>query len=267
MQENEIKNFYRDYADEIAIKRQNSPYPLRRYMHQMNWFSILKYIDSGEKVLEVGCGEGILSVMMEKKGATVTATDISEPNLEAVRALSAKEGAKVAVLSADAENLPFADNSFDTVIADNVLEHVPHFERGLSEIRRVTKKRAIIALPTNLNPCAWCLLGGDNFWSLSKRSVVAIFIGFARFILNIFGKGVDEGYASRKGLPHLWRYPWIMKRELEAAGFKIVAFEAASLCLPYFFSFLPLIKFFDRYKDRPLLRNFGCGSIAVLEKI
>jgi ubiquinone/menaquinone biosynthesis C-methylase UbiE len=266
MDKNDIKKFYAQYADEIGVKRAKSPYPIRTYSHWTNWDSIVKYIKSGEKMLEVGCGEGIVSVVAAKKGVEVIATDISEPNLATARRAAIESGVNIKILSVDLENLPFADNSFDVVIADNVLEHLPNFKRGLAEIRRVTKNRAIIALPTNLNLCAWCLLGGDDYWRLSKKSFFAIFIGFVRFLINIFGEGVNEGYAGKNELPHLWRYPWIMRKELEAARFKIVAFEASSLCLPYFNFLLPLAKWMDKYKDRPILRDLGCGSIAVVEK-
>lgn len=267
MENDSVKKFYAAYADEIGSKRANSKYPLRRYLHWLNWESIVKYIKPGERVLEVGCGEGILSVMTARQGAVVTATDISEPNLEATRQAAAEANVDLKILPADAENLPFADNSFDIVVADNVLEHLPDFKRGLGEVRRVTKRLAIIALPTNFNLCALALLGGDDYWRISKRTPLAIFIGLIRFIANLFGKGVNEGYAGKNELPHLWRYPWVMRRELKAAGFKIVAFEATSICLPYFNFLLPLTKWLDKYKDKPILRNFGCGSIAVLEKL
>ncbi len=264
----EVKNFYTSYSDKIISNKQNSPYVLRGYSHTANWDTILKHINAGDKVLEVGCGEGILSVLMSKKGAKVTSTDISEPNIDAARKYALNNGVDNLVFSlADAENLPFDDNSFDVVVADNVLEHLPDFYKGLSEMRRVTKNRAIIALPTGLNLCAWCLLGGDVFWKFTRRTPYAIFVGAWRFIINIFGKGVNEGYAGNKELPHLWRYPWVMKRELKEAGFKLVHFEASTLCLPYLNFLVPLIKLFDKIKNKPFLNNFGYGSVAVVDKV
>ena len=263
----QVKNFYRTYADKICDKRLKSPYPLRNYVHWTNYFSILKHIKPEEKVLEVGCGEGILSILAAKKGAKVTAIDISEPNLQAAKKYALNESLNdIEFIEADAENLPFEDNSFDTGIADNVLEHLPSFERGLAEIKRVTKKRAIIALPTCLNPCTWCLLGGDNFWKFSRRTPFAIFVGFLKVIFGIFGEGINEGYGGKKELPHLWRYPWIMKKELKRAGFKIISFEAGSICLPYFSFLLPLIKFLDKFRNKPVLRNSGFGAIIVVDK-
>lgn len=268
MTNEEIKNFYEGYADKIQEKRLKSPYVLRRYLHEQTYLVSLKYIKPGQTVLEVGCGEGILAVLMAKKGAIVTAVDISEKNLEAAKKLADKEEVGIEFFKADAENLSFNDNSFDVIVADNVLEHLPDFKKGLAEIKRVTKKNAIIVLPTCFNPCAWVLLGGDVYWKITRRTPYAFFVGGFRFLLNLFlnKKGVNENYGGVKGLPHLLRYPWVMKREMREAGFKMTIFEAASICLPYFSFLLPLIKFLDKYKDKPILRNFGLGSVVVLEK-
>jgi ubiquinone/menaquinone biosynthesis C-methylase UbiE len=270
MEAEDIKNFYKEYHDDIFNKRYDSPYPLRRHLHRTQLNLILNLVPSeSKKVLDAGCGEGILAVLLAKKGILVTACDISIPNLEQAKKRAADKGVldKINFLEADVENLPFQDNEFDLVISSHVLEHLPNFEKGLSEIKRVTKKRAIIALPTCLNLCALSLLGGAEYWYVRKKSFLAIPIGIMRFIFNIFGKGVNEGYVGKKDLPHLRRYPWAMKKELKKAGFKIVKFEANTICLPYFNFFLPLIKWLDKYAQSPILRNFGYGSIAVVEKV
>jgi hypothetical protein len=88
-----------------------------------------------------------------------------------------------------------------------------------------------------------------------------------RILLNLHREGVQEGYAGVMELPHIWRYPWVMRRRLEKVGFKIDRFEAATLVLPYFSSLLPLVKLLDRFKALPVLRNLGYGSVAVLEKL
>lgn len=271
MNHKEIKNFYKGYADKIQQKRLHSPYILRRYFHEQNYLLVMKSLKLTDRVLEVGCGEGIVAVFMAKMGISVTAIDISPANLLAAKELARKEGIedKIIFMEGDVENIPFNDNSFDVVIADNVLEHLPDFKRGLKEVKRVTKKRAIIALPTAMfNPCVWVLLGGDVYWKITRRTPYAVFFGFFRYLLGIIlGKdGVNEGYGGEKELPHVWRYSWVIKRELKEAGFKIISFEPISIIFPYFSFLLPIIKFLDKYKIKPILRNFGFGSVAVVEK-
>lgn len=272
MDEREIKDFYRGFADKIQEKRLYSPYILRRYFHQQNYLSVLKSLKPADKILEVGCGEGIVSVFAAKRGISITAVDISRANLLAAKELANKEGVenKISFIEGDAENLPFDDNSFDVVIADNVLEHLPSFEKGLREVKRVTKKRAIIALPTAMfNLSVFALLGGDVYWKITRKTPYAVFVGFFRYLLGIvLGEdGVNEGYIGKKELPHVWRYPWAIKRELKKAGFKIISFEPISMIFPYFSFLLPMIKFLDKYKTKPILRNFGSGSVTVVEKI
>ncbi len=268
MESQDIKSFYETYGDRIVEKRLNSPYPLRRHAHRIGYESIAKFVKSGETVLDAGCGEGVLAWYLAERGAKVTAMDISKPNLENAKLFLEKRGVldRVTLVQGDAEHLPFPDASFDWVISSHVLEHLPDFDKGLSELRRVAKHRAIVALPTCLNLAAASQLGGADFWRLSKRALVALPWGVLRILRHLGGEGVQEGYAGVGELPHIWRYPWIMRRRLEKGGFTITRFEASTLVLPYFNFFLPLVKLLDRVKHLPFLRNFGYGSIAILEK-
>ncbi|MFA5853690.1 MAG: class I SAM-dependent methyltransferase [Patescibacteria group bacterium] len=268
MDSSEIKGFYETYGDRIVEKRLNSPYPLRRYAHRMGYETIAKFVQPGETVLDAGCGEGVLSWYLAERGAKVTAMDISKPNVENARKFLEKKGVqdRVTVLLGDAENLPFPDASFDWVISSHVLEHLPDFDKGLSEIRRVTKKKAIVALPTCLNLSGASQLGGADFWKPSLRMFKALPLGLLRILANLGREGVQEGYAGIGDLPHIWRYPWVMRRRLERGGFRVVRFEAGTLVTPYFNFLLPLVKMLDKGKHLPILRDFGYGSVAVLEK-
>ncbi len=268
MDSSDVKGFYETYGDRIVEKRLNSPYPLRRHAHRMGYESIAKFVRPGETVLDAGCGEGVLSWYLAERGAKVTAMDISTPNLENAKSFLEKRGVtdRVTLVQGDAEHLPFPDASFDWVVSSHVLEHLPDFEQGLSELRRVAKKRVVVALPTCLNLAAASQLGGADFWRLSKRAIVALPRGMFRVFWHLFGEGVQEGYAGVGELPHVWRYPWVMRRRLEKGGFVIKHFEASTLVLPYFNFFLPLVRTLDQAKHLPILRNFGYGSIAVLEK-
>lgn len=264
---NDLKNFYRSYHDEIIIKRAESPYLLRRYVHQAQYASILRHVKQGMRVLDAGCGEGVLSVLMAEKGAIVTGCDLSEPNVLQSRRYAHEKGVSVEFLVGDAESLPFSDYSFDLVVSSHVLEHLPDFDKGLSEIMRVTKKRAIIAIPTLINGCSWVQVGGGWFYLKGIRSFVALPLGFLKMIwAYVLGReGVDEIYAGQ-GMPHIFRFPHIMYKKVKAINCRVVIQESSSVCFPYFSSTLPLIRLLDRYRDSLFLRNLGYGTTYVIEK-
>jgi SAM-dependent methyltransferase len=90
-------------------------------------------------VLEIGCGDGSIwraNVERTPPGWRLTLTDFS-PGM--VDAAAAALGARADYAAADARSLPFGDASFDAVIANHVLFHLPERERALAEIRRVLR--------------------------------------------------------------------------------------------------------------------------------
>jgi len=266
--DNSIKNFYSDYSDKILQKRFNSPYALRRYVHLKQYEAFLGYVEPGMRVLDAGCGEGVLSVMLAQRGAIVTGCDLSIPNIENARHHSKEVGVdNIEFLVADLENIPFADSSFDLVVSSHVLEHLPDFDQGLREIMRVTKRRAVIAIPTILNPCSMVQVGGGWFYLKGPRSFLAVFWGFLKMFraLTLGQEGVNESY-GREDIPHIFRFPWIMKSKINKEKFKLTEYEASSLCLPYFSNGLLVIKFLDQYKSKKIFRNLGYGTTYVVEK-
>jgi len=263
------KVFYSEYSDSIITKRFESPNKLRRYVHRQQYLSFLKYIKPDMKVLDAGCGEGVLAVMLAKMGAMVTACDISKPNIEVgIKYAEEEKINTINFLIADSENLPFDDNSFDLVVSSHVLEHLPDFDKGLLELMRVTKKRSIVAIPTVMNLCSLVQVGRGAFWYKSKKMFVALPFGFLRMLLALifFREGVNEFYTGRRDLVHIFRFPWIMKKKIKKFNFKLIEYEASSICWPHFQCLLPLIKFFDKFKNRKILRSFGYGTTYIIEK-
>ncbi len=266
--EGEIKKFYQSYSDRILEKRFESPFPIRRYVHRTQYDALLAHVSPGLSVLDAGCGEGVISLLLAERGIASTGVDLSLPNVERAQAEAEKRGVGnlASFVVGDAEHLPFPDKSFDIVISSHVLEHLPDFDRGWQELCRVARRRIIVALPTGLNFCALALLGGDHgYWQLSKKSLIAIPWGAMRTLGHLFGEGVQEGYAGHGELPHVWRFPWVMRRRLRHPDWKRVSYEASTLCLPYVNAFLPAVRWLDRYRSCPILRNLGYGSIAVFE--
>ncbi len=108
---------------------------------------------AGLRALDYGCGHGMAAVVLARRGARVTAFDLSPGYLAEARARAAANGARVDFVCADGERLPFADASFDRVWGNAVLHHLDP-GRAARELRRVLRPggRAVFCEPWGGNP-------------------------------------------------------------------------------------------------------------------
>ena len=120
-----------EYFDEITSRR----YALERHIPDMARFSS----HAGERVLEVGCGIGTDAMQFAGAGALVTAVDASARSLEMARRRFEVSGLDATLLQADAERLPFPDDSFDFVYSHGVIHHTPSPGLAVAEIHRVLR--------------------------------------------------------------------------------------------------------------------------------
>ena len=103
----------------------------------------------GDRVLEVGCGPGMLWRSHADRlpdGCTITLTDFSPGMVEEAEAAL---GGRFSFRVADAQALPFGDASFDLVVANHMLYHVPNLDRALSEFARVLAPSGRLIAATN----------------------------------------------------------------------------------------------------------------------
>jgi SAM-dependent methyltransferase len=109
----------------------------------------------GDLLLDLGCGAGRHAFESYRRGARVVALDYSAAELKDVAGLFAamsdsgeagtEPGSLAATTNGDACRLPFADDSFDRIIASEVLEHVPDDEAALAELARVLRPGGTLA--------------------------------------------------------------------------------------------------------------------------
>ncbi|MCI9576142.1 MAG: class I SAM-dependent methyltransferase [Clostridiales bacterium] len=91
------------------------------------------------RILDIGTGPGFFAIILAQKGHQVTAVDISADMLEKAKENAQYYGAEVEFALLDAQNLPFADGTFDLVISRDVTWTLQEPEEMLQEWNRVTK--------------------------------------------------------------------------------------------------------------------------------
>jgi 2-polyprenyl-6-hydroxyphenyl methylase/3-demethylubiquinone-9 3-methyltransferase len=163
---------------------------------RLEWIDRLCGGVAGKRIVDVGCGGGILAESMAAKGATVTGIDLSEKALKVAKLHQLETGVQVdyRLIAAEslAEELP---ESFDVVTCMEMLEHVPDPVSILAACRKMVK------------PGGWVFLSTLN---RNPKSYLFAIVG-AEYILNLLPKGTHEwskflkphelaAYARRVGL-------------------------------------------------------------------
>ncbi len=100
----------------------------------------------GVRVLDVACGTGNQSIPAARSGADVTGVDIAPNLLEQAREWAAGEGLKIRFDEGDAENLPYADESFDVVMSMFGAMFAPRPEKVSEELIRVCRPGGLIVM-------------------------------------------------------------------------------------------------------------------------
>ena len=103
-------------------------------------------VRSGQRVLDVAAGSGNAAVPAAATGATVTASDLTPELFEAGRAIAARHGVELDWVEADAEALPFDDNSFDVVLSCVGAMFAPHHQVTADELVRVVRPGGTIGM-------------------------------------------------------------------------------------------------------------------------
>lgn len=176
------------------------------------WYQAKAVRDCGGRdVMEIGLGMGLTSWILRRWGLNVCAVDF-DPALRPECA-------------GDVRAMPFADDTFDTILIAEVLEHLPYaqFDACLRELRRVTRRHVIITLP-----CA--LFGihiGVNVPILEPRFLA---LGLRQWTKPVFD-GQHYWELDRRGYPKRR-----IRNDLRIAGFEIAdEFRPALSLYNYFF--------------------------------
>lgn len=128
---------------------------------------------AGRRVLDVGCGGGILSEAMARRGATVIGIDLAGQALEAARQHAADAGITVDYRRIDTEKLADEEPAgFDVITCMELLEHVPDPAAIVDACARLAKPGATLVFSTiNRNPkaCLYAIVGAEYVLGLLPR--------------------------------------------------------------------------------------------------
>ncbi|MFN3656103.1 MAG: bifunctional 2-polyprenyl-6-hydroxyphenol methylase/3-demethylubiquinol 3-O-methyltransferase UbiG [Pseudolabrys sp.] len=118
----------------------------------------------GLRVLDIGCGGGILSEPLARLGADMVGIDPGEENVEAARAHAAESGAAVDYRATTAEALAEAAERFDVVLVMEVVEHVPDVEAFVATCASMVKPGGLMIAATlnrTLKSFALAIVGAE----------------------------------------------------------------------------------------------------------
>lgn len=150
---------------------------------------------SGERILDLGCGDGQLTAQLTAAGARVAGVDSSAAMVEAAKARG------VAAEQAGAERLPFPANEFDAVFSNAVLHWVRGQDEMMGEVRRVLKR------------------GGRFVAEMGGHGNVAAIHVALRAILE------RHGYGDREDGVNYYPTPSTYRARLERHGFSVERIE------------------------------------------
>jgi SAM-dependent methyltransferase len=105
-------------------------------------------VKAGDRVLDVGCGTGVVAITAARLGAKVTGLDLTPELLARAKEHTTLLGLDITWREGDAENLPFEDSSFDVVLSQFGHMFAPRPEVALGEMLRVLKSGGRIAFST-----------------------------------------------------------------------------------------------------------------------
>lgn len=133
-----------------------------RPLHEINplrlgWIEARAGGLAGKRVLDVGCGGGILAEALARRGAAVVGIDLAGEALEVARRHAAEAGLEIDYRRIGTEELAAAEpGRFDVVACMELLEHVPDPAAIVEACARLVRPEGLVAFSTiNRNPKAW----------------------------------------------------------------------------------------------------------------
>ena len=121
------------------------------FIRRIEWRRMLEWLapKEGERILDIACGGGELSLKIAERGCEVFGVDMSEGGIEHAKRLAEREGITCEFRVGSAEDLPYPDGYFDKIVCSSSLEHFNDDIKALKEMCRVLKPDGKVVLTTD----------------------------------------------------------------------------------------------------------------------
>jgi ubiquinone/menaquinone biosynthesis C-methylase UbiE len=152
------------------------------------------------RILELGCGTGVgtAEILRHLQPRELVATDLDPDMLrDATRRLrEAHLAQRVTFEQVDATRLPYADGTFDAVVAFAILHHIPEYRAALGEIARVLKPDGVLLLEE--------VTRDIHFWPVNKLMVPAVLLTDTGLLDVLEQYGFEATWKGRYGKAYLF---------------------------------------------------------------
>jgi len=148
-----MRHFYETSETYKGLLAEHDEVYQKTYVELVNRFA-----PPNSRILDLGCGNGVSAMLLNRAGHHVVGADVSALFLEDAKewqtAASSAGGYSLEYRLCDVLELPFEDESFDVVCSNELIEHLPDVETALAEMMRVTRKggRIVISGPNLCSP-------------------------------------------------------------------------------------------------------------------
>ncbi len=240
----------------------------------------------GEKILDIGCGDGVFTNELAKRGVSITGIDISKHDLSLAKKRAKKMNLKTKYFLADAAKMPFPDNYFDKVFSICTFEHIKKEADAFSEVSRILKEnglfilsvpaernlflpKILVRLPKNIKRVLFSsLVVESSSYSEYIKKLDKKFYHFRRYSLKkLKFKGKKNGFILENfdyniktfgSIPHtlihtlrLFQWQKEMKTDYQFKSPFIIAFT-----FPMFYPFYIIDRFLPKQKGLTIVARF-----------